>query len=163
MRCRVALFFAGGVLVVAAVFLYFTHGGSSVAQSSDARLIIYWEPNFRGPSLEVTDTLLDMPVVTDENGAEFDWNDQVRSVIVVSGTWRLWRHGRCNSKLDETPLEALDITTKERIRGWSCLISATSSGPLRLANCAAGGFSHDVSSIELVSEQNLADWALPAH
>jgi hypothetical protein len=86
----------------------------------------------------------------------------VRSLVVVSGTWRLWQNGRCNTRLDDTPVEALDVSTKEPEPGWSCLVSATSAGPLELSSGAAGGFLHDVSSIELVSVENLPDWAAPA-
>jgi hypothetical protein len=125
------------------------------------KLLLFFEPDFQGPSLEVTGTLLDMPVITDENGVEFNWNDNVRSLIVASGTWRLCQNGRANTKLDDTPLGLLDIRTKEPADGWSSLLSATSTGPLQILNPALGGFGHDVSSIELVSENNLPEWLLP--
>jgi hypothetical protein len=82
-------------------------------------------------------------------------------LIVVSGTWRLFQNGRSNTKLDETPLEALDVRSKEKESGWSTLVSATSRGPLELRSGAAGGFFRDISSIELVSAENLPDWAAP--
>ena len=124
-------------------------------------LILYWEEDFQGPSLEVTGSLRDLPVVTDAFGNQLDWNDRVRSVVVAGGTWRLFQHGRANTRLDDTPLEALDVRTKEKEAGWSCLLSATSAGPPELRSGAAGGFYQDVSSIELVSEENLPDWASP--
>jgi hypothetical protein len=124
-------------------------------------LILYSEEDFQGPSLEVTGSLRDLPVETDPDGVQFDWNDRVRSVVVVSGTWRLFQHGRSNTKLDDTPLEALDLRTKEKETGWTCLLSATSAGPLELPSGAVGAFYQDVSSIELVSEENLPDWASP--
>ncbi len=131
------------------------------AQGGKPLLILYWEEDFQGRSLEVTDTLPDLPRVEDRYGNVFDWNDEVRSVIVVSGTWRLYQNGRLNTKLDDTPLEELDLRAKEREPGWSCLLSATSSGPLKIPSPARGGFLRDVSSVELVSPENLPDWAAP--
>jgi hypothetical protein len=124
-------------------------------------LVLYWEESFQGRSLEVTGTLADLPVEIDLFGNEFDWNDQVRSITVVSGTWRLYQHGRCNTELDETLLGDLNVAAKQTRAGWSCLISATSARPLELPSAAAGGFEPDISSIELVSEENLPDWAAP--
>jgi hypothetical protein len=134
---------------------------SVTAQVGGAKLILYWEPDFQGRSLEVTGTLPDLPEVTDTFDNQFNWNDEVRSIIVVSGTWRLYQHGRFNTELDDTPLESLDLRSKAKRPGWSCLVSATSQGPLELPNTAVGGFYHDVSSVELVSEKNLPDWAAP--
>ncbi len=125
------------------------------AQGGKPLLILYWEEDFQGRSLEVTDTLPDLPRVEDRYGNVFDWNDEVRSVIVVSGTWRLYQHGRLNTKLDDTPLEELDLRSKEREPGWSCMLSATSAGPLKIPSGARGGFFRDVSSVELVSHENL--------
>jgi hypothetical protein len=161
MRHRLALLSSGIAVIALGVSVYLAYGRKSLAQVSNAKLILYWEPDFQGPSLEVTGTLPDMPVITDDRGAQFDWNDQVRSLVVLSGTWRLHQNGRLNTRLDETPLALLDLVTKERVEGWSCLVSATSRGPLYLPTGAAGGFAYDISSIELVSEDNLADWALP--
>ena len=131
------------------------------AQGGKPLLILYWEEDFQGRSLEVTDTLPDLPKVEDEHGNVFDWNDEVRSLIVVSGTWRLYQHGRLNTRLDDTPLEELDLRAKEREPGWSTLVSATSAGPLKIPNAAAGGFLREVSSVELVSAEDLPDWASP--
>ena len=131
------------------------------AEAGKALLILYWEEDFQGRSLEVTGSLPDLPVQADANGNHFAWNDEVRSVVVAGGTWRLYQNGRANTKLDETPLEALDVRTKEKESGWSTLVSATSAGPLELRNGAAGGFYRDISSIELVSTENLPDWASP--
>jgi hypothetical protein len=124
-------------------------------------IVVFWEENFKGRSLEVHDTIFDMPVVTDEYKNEFNWSDEVRSILVLRGTWRIYQHGRCNTKLDETKAKDLDVKTKERIPGWSTLVSATSAGPLELSSPASGCFYHDISSIELVSEKNLPDWAAP--
>lgn len=134
----------------------------STATAQDVpKIILFWEENFEGRSLEVTGSAIDLPVIGDVFGNEFDWNDEVRSIIVVSGTWRLYQHGRCNTELDQTPLELLDVARKQRRAGWSTLVSATSKGPLELPSAAVGGFFHDISSIELVSEANLPDWAAP--
>jgi len=131
------------------------------AQGEKPLLILYWEEDFQGRSLEVWDTLPDLPKVEDRYGNVFDWNDEVRSLIVVSGTWRLYQHGRLNTKLDDTPPEELDLRAKEREPGWSTLVSATSAGPLKIPNAAAGGFLREISSVELVSPENLPDWAVP--
>ncbi len=132
------------------------------AQGDDAPLLIlYWEEDFQGRSLEVRGTLADLPSVEDEHGNVFNWNDEVRSVVVVSGAWRLYQNGRLNTRLDDTPLEELDLKGKEREAGWSCLLSATSAGPLKLPSGAVGGFLRDVSSVELVTSENLPDWAAP--
>ena len=140
--------------------LFMAFQGSSAAQTQP-KLQIFMEESFKGPSLEVTGSLIDMPVIADANGVEIDWNDNVGSIVIWSGTWRFNQHGRCNTEIDDTPLEQLDLKTKVRIDGWSCLISASSKGPLRIPRAALGGCSRDVSSIELVSEKNLEDWALP--
>jgi hypothetical protein len=131
------------------------------AQAGKPVLILYWEEELQGRSLEVTGSLADLPVETDAFGNQFDWNDNVRSLVVLGGTWRLFQNGRSNTKIDETPLEALDVRTKEKEAGWSTLVSATSAGPLELSSGAVGGFYRDISSIELVSVDNLPDWAAP--
>lgn len=165
-RKRVFVFLLGGLLVAGLVSIPILRRSTVTAQvkvdpSLGPKLILFWEPDFQGPSLEITGTVADMPVIIDANGAEFNWNDNVRSLIVVGGTWRLHQNGRLNTKLDDTPLEILDLRTKETTEGWSCLVSASSTGPLQIANPAAGGFSNDISSVELVSEKNMPDWLLP--
>jgi hypothetical protein len=135
---------------------------SSTAQMALGPSIqLFMEEGFKGPAIDVAGTLIDMPTVSDPEGVEISWNDNVGSVIVFSGTWRINQHGRCNTEIDETPLEKVDLGAKKRVDGWSCLISATSKGPLKISRPGLGGFSRDVSSIELVSEKNLEDWALP--
>ena len=150
-----------GIVAAGLVAIVVPRGSTATAQVGKPLLILFWEENFQGRSLEVTGSLADLPVETDFFGNKFDWNDEVRSLVVVSGTWRLFQNGRQNTKLDDTPLEVLDVRTKEREAGWSSLVSATSAGPLELPSGAAGGFYHDVSSIELVSGENLPDWAAP--
>jgi hypothetical protein len=134
---------------------------ASAAALDEPKLVLFWEEGFKGRSLEVTSSLADLPVESDLFGNRFDWNDEVRSLIVVKGTWRLYQHGRLNTRLDETPIESLDIVSKDRQAGWSCLVSATSQGPLEVPSAAVGGFFHDISSIEFVSAENLPDWAAP--
>ena len=150
-----------GLLGILAVAAALHRREPAIAQAGRPLLVLYWEEGFQGRSLEVTGSLPDLPVETDVFGNQFDWNDEVRSVVVVSGTFRLFQHGRSNTKLDDTPIEALDVRTKEIEGGWSTLLSATSSGPLEIPSGALGGFYRDVSSIELVSADNLPDWAAP--
>jgi hypothetical protein len=93
----------------------------------------------------------------------------VKSVIVVSGTWKIWRDRRLGREIDDTPLVELDLRTKRCVPSWSCLLSAASTGPFEIPRTALGGFAPDVSSIELAGispkqppgEKNLEDWALP--
>ena len=92
--------------------LLFTALQNSSAALTQPKIQIFMEEDFNGPSLEVTGSLIDMPVVKDPNGVEIDWNDNIGSVIVLSGTWRLNQHGRCNTEIDDTPLERLDLRTK---------------------------------------------------
>jgi hypothetical protein len=122
-------------------------------------IVLYSGEDFTGEKLVLADTVFDMPVTKDAQGAELNWNDEVRSIVVLGGTWRLYQHGRCNTELDESELAAFDVRTKTPAGGWSCLLSGLSTGPLELPNAAAGGFWRDISSIELVSTQNLPDWA----
>jgi dolichol-phosphate mannosyltransferase len=145
-----------------AALLFFPRSRPSSAAGEGAPLlVIYSEPNFTGRSLEVTGSLADLPAADalDEEG--FDWNDSIRSLRVVRGTWRIHQHGRLSTELDDTPLEALDLSNRRLVPGWSCLLSASSQGPLEVASPEAGGLGLDASSIELVSRSNLPDWALP--
>jgi len=160
-RLLLALMVTGALSAAAVLRYQSTRRPAAAAQSEGPLLVLYWEEDFQGRALEVTGSLPDLPVEADASGNTFDWNDEVRSIVVVSGTWRLFQNGRSNTKLDETPLAALDVRTKEKESGWSTLVSATSKGPLELRNGAAGGFHRDISSIELVSAENLPDWAAP--
>jgi hypothetical protein len=130
----------------------------AVGQVQAPQIVLYTGENFTGRELVVEGTVFDLPLEEDGDGSLFDWNDNVRSLIVVSGTWRLYQNGRLNTALDETRLEALDIRTKGAALGWSALVSATSAGRLEIPNLAAGGLGEDLSSIELVSQANLPDW-----
>jgi hypothetical protein len=155
------------LLIVAATglmlwsLLFPSSGPATAAQESGPLLVLYSEPNFGGISLEVRDSLVDLPVIESSDGAKFDWNDSIRSLRVVSGTWRLYQHGRCNTELDQTPLELLDLASRQPARGWSSLMSATSRGALEAASLETGALADDISSIELVSKSNLPDWAAP--
>ncbi len=160
-RRSVAVLLALGLIAAAFGAAAALRSVAASGQAGRPLLILFWEEDFQGPSLEVTGSLPDLPVAVDAVGNEFNWNDEVRSIVVVSGTWRLYQNGRFNTKLDDTPLSALDLRSKEKDGGWSCLVSATSQGPLWLPNGAVGGFYRDVSSIELVSAENLPDWAAP--
>lgn len=134
--------------------------GPVAAQSGEPAIVLYSQPDFQGRSLSVTASLADLPKEVLVDGATFDWNDNVGSVRVVWGTWRLYQNGRFNTEIDETPLEALTLASKSIATGWSCLVSAKSTGEVRITDGAAGGWGSDVSSLELVGAENLPDWAL---
>jgi len=121
-------------------------------------IIVYSQPGFQGHELRLSGNVIDLPVVELEDGSSFDWNDNIGSIVVTSGTWRLYQHGRLNTELDATPLAALDLSTRDSARGWSSVISASSRGPLRIAEPRLAGIGFDVSSIQLVASDNLPDW-----
>ncbi len=121
-------------------------------------IIFYSQPNFQGRELHLYQDAVDLPVEDLADGTKMLWNDNVASIIVVSGTWRLYQHGRMNTALDDTPRESLDVRTKSPATGWSSLISANSLGPLRIASPELAGIDYDISSVELVSALNLPDW-----
>lgn len=125
-----------------------------------AALVLYSEPGFLGRSLLVTGSLPDLPREVLTDGSVSDWNDNVRSIRVIQGTWRLYQHGRFNTELDETPLESLNLDSKAPAMGWSALVSASASGEGMYPDGASGCFGEDISSIELVSTENLPEWAL---
>jgi len=159
-RILFGLLAAGGAVVP--VFFLLSSGSDGQQRIADGpRITLFSEPDFQGLTLEVTDTLVDLPIVLDERGDEFDWNDQVRSVIVVSGTWRLYQHGRCNTDLDDTPLAHLDVAEKLPVTGWSSLVSARTDGPLEIPAPERGGLDRDISSVELVSRSDLPEWVFP--
>jgi len=159
MKRRTMITSALVVLVGASVWFFSSEGSEGQERGDGPLIVLYFEENFAGPSLEVTGSLADLPVVDDGAGGVIDWNDHVRSVVVVRGTWRLWQHGRSNTVLDATPLAFLDVRTKEARDGWSTLVSASSVAALDLPRGAAGGFAQDISSVELVTADNLPDWA----
>src|SRR5919109_341664 len=100
MRGRTIVFGSVCVTLIAAIALVAVRQQPAAMAGAGPSLILYWEDDFEGRSLELTDTAADLPEVKDAFGNTFNWNDQVRSVVVVSGTWRLWQNGRCNTKLD---------------------------------------------------------------
>jgi len=121
-------------------------------------IVIYSLPNFKGNSLRISKNTLDLPLEELEDGTIFDWNDNVGSVRVIGGTWRLYQQGRFNRELDDTPEERVDINTTRSVSGWSNIISATSKGPLEIKVMEEAGMDRDVSSIRLISENILPDW-----
>jgi len=125
-------------------------------------IILFTGENFTGNQIRLTATVLDMPKGTEE-GAEHlrGWNDTVGSIVVVSGTWRLYQHGRLNTKIDkdETP-EQVVAAEKAVVEGWSCRLSALPDGPAEFQRPGVGGWESDVSSVELVSTQSLPPWAV---
>jgi hypothetical protein len=153
-------------LLLAALSLMVLVGGGwavrarlSSAQELLPEIIVYWEDNFEGRSVRITGTVLDMPAAVDPEGNEYSWNDKVRSVVVVRGTWRLFQHGRCNTTIDRTRLEDLDVRGKEPTDGWSTLVSASAAGPVQYASANGTFAPDDISSIQLVSLENLPAWA----
>lgn len=80
---------------------------SAEAQAGDAVLVLYAQEDFRGRSIKVTGSLADLPKEVLVDGSLFDWNDNVRSLQVQRGTWRLYQNGRFNTEIDESSLESL--------------------------------------------------------
>lgn len=162
---RKGLLIAGAVVCGIAAVSLFCSRRQSAAQSFGPELILYTGENFTGHYYTVTATLLDMPKGVDDGpeAERYGWNDSVKSLVVVRGTFRLCQHGRLNTKIDETPVEALTpeaAKAKGTASGWSCLVSGSSAGPVQYPLPGNGVWSSDISSIELVSEENLPDWAL---
>ncbi|MGQ9591805.1 MAG: beta/gamma crystallin-related protein [Planctomycetota bacterium] len=131
-----------------------------VRARSGAAIVLYTGEGFQGRSVTLEGTAFDLPAYPDADGSEFNWNDRVRSLVVLGGTWRLYQHGRLNTRLDDTPLEEFRVGSKLPDEGWSTLLSATSAGPLKVADVREFGIGSDISSAELISEENLPDWAL---
>ena len=126
--------FAGVVLcgVAAALLAGLVKTPGSAAQSREPELVVYSGPNFTGESMRLTQSAFDLLNERDARAGEQVWNDRIRSMIVVSGTWVIYQNGRGNTVIDDTPLESLDIREKAPDKGWSCLVSATSTGTGRV-------------------------------
>ena len=151
-----------GILLIATpvLFLFSQNAPRGRAGGGDEpQLILFSGPGFTGRELVLRDTVADLPVERLDDGSTFNWNDEVRSIIVVSGTWKLYQHGRCNTTLDDTPVEQLDLRVQSRVGGWSSLVSANSAGPMRIHSPETASLHRDISSIRLVSTLNLPDWA----
>ena len=133
--------------------------GSASAQAGGPMLLLYSEENFQGRCLVVTGTLLELPKEVTEDGCEFDWNDNVRSLKVLSGTWRLCQHARLNTLLDDEPLADVDVSKKFRAKGWTCLVSAGAEGPAEHRSAEGWGWVPEISSVELLSSEPLPEWA----
>ena len=146
------------VVAGSGLVLWFTSPGVLLGQAGGPEIVLYTGENFTGRALSVRGTVLDFPREKDLDESLFDWNDKVRSLVVLSGTWRLYQHGRLNTRLDDTRLEELDVTTKRPALGWSALVSATAAGQLEIADLGAAGLGQDISSIELISAENLPEW-----
>jgi hypothetical protein len=159
---RVSIFSIAFCLAGTLIFGYVSWSGRLVAGAAGgAQIILYEGEDFTGNSVTLGDTCFDLPVHKNASSTEeFNWNDEVRSIVIVKGTWRLYQNGRCNTLLDDSTAAETSVKGRLPVGGWSTLISATSRGPLRIPNVAAGGIWRDVSSVELVSDQNLPDWAL---
>ncbi|MBI4604273.1 MAG: beta/gamma crystallin family protein [Planctomycetes bacterium] len=148
--------FAAGV----ATALFFSRGAGDLqaAAALKPEIIFYSQPNFQGREVHLYGDAVDLPYEDLADGTQMLWNDNVGSLIVVSGTWRLYQHGRMNTALDDTPLELLDLGSKVQIGGWSSLVSGTTAGPLKIASVEHLGVGPDISSVQLVSSLNLPDW-----
>lgn len=129
----------------------------AAAAGGAPEIILYSEPNFQGRELHLYEDAVDLPF-EQLGDVVLPWNDSVGSIVVVSGTWRLYQNGRMNTELDETPREVLDVRQKTAASGWSSVLSATSRGPLMIASPELAGIGHDISSVQLVSSENLPDW-----
>jgi hypothetical protein len=144
---------------------FFCFGGKSTAQLAGPEIILYTGEDFTGESVRVTDTLLDLPKGVEDGPEEFrwNWNDNIKSIEVVRGTWRLYEHGRLNTTLDDTPVEELTAEAaraKGAVEGWSCLVSGNSERAVQYPTPTSGPWASSISSVELVSEENLPDWAI---
>jgi hypothetical protein len=148
------------LMIVAVVGLsLFAAWRSAATQTASAqgvpRLHAFKHVSFNGDYLDIAGDTPTLPkteegVVIDEENACRDWNDQITSIIVVQGTWRLYQHANFNKDEDGNAVD-----------GWSCLVSGSDAAPdgVRYPRPASLGFGNDdISSIELVSEQNLPDW-----
>jgi hypothetical protein len=151
------------VLGIAAAVLYFRGRGEHQAGAvSRPEIILYSEPDFQGRELHLYDSSVDLPFEELDDGSIALWNDNIGSIVVVSGTWRFYQHGRWNTLLDDTPIERLDVARMPCVIGWSSVLSATSRGPLRVASLELAGLGPDMSSVELVAVENLPDWICEA-
>jgi len=147
------------VLGLAAAGIFIRFGGERQAAAAlRPEIIFYSEPNFQGHELHLFDSDVDLPYEDLADGTQVLWNDNIGSIIVVSGTWRLYQNGRMNTALDDTPKELVDLRTKAPASGWSSVVSATSIGPLRIASPELLGIGSDISSVELISAGSLPDW-----
>ncbi len=121
-------------------------------------IIFYSEPNFQGREFHLFEDAVDLPYEDLPDGTQMLWNDNIGSIVVVSGTWRLYQNGRMNTVLDDTPMELVDVKTQAPVSGWSSVVSATSLGPLKIASPDLLGIGSDISSVQLISILNLPDW-----
>lgn len=155
----------GGVLALGVlVGLHLVGGGSGPPPSASAEgegptLLLYSEEDFGGRCLVVKGTVLELPKEVTEDGCAFDWNDNVRSLRVLSGTWRLCQHARLNTLLDDEPVSDVDVSKKFRAKGWSCLVSAGPDGPAEHRSAEGWGWVPEISSVELLSSEPLPEWA----
>ena len=59
-------------------------------------VVVFWDRDFEGPSWREN---LDVHYVGD------DWNDQISSIIVISGTWAFFEHKEFNRDTPGTHIE----------------------------------------------------------
>lgn len=158
-RSRRVTLFSVSLALFLIVFVWSVGAGEDASGPEEAcgpELIVYSGDAFDGRSLCVRSTLLDMPEEEMANGDVYDWNDRISSVVVTRGRWRLYQNGRCNTKLDATRLGELDVSTKQAVGGWSCVVSAD-SGTVRV-NLRDGLFAdNEISSIELLPKRALPE------
>ena len=110
------------------------------AEEASPRLVVYADADFSGRSLTITDTLIDMPKSDD-----FDWNDQISSIEVLEGTWRLYEHGRLHQLRERKRGEP------NRVGGWSCVITA----PARISGTDGRFGDNSISSIERIANHTI--------
>ena len=102
-----------------------------------AEIEVFWDTGFEGRSLVITDSLAELPTFTTETGEEFSWDENISSIVLRAGTWRLCQESDFNRPRG----------------GWSVLVSAGEHGVVRQSASECGGWTNDgISSIQLVSD-----------
>jgi hypothetical protein len=95
-----------------------------------AKLVAFDEINFAGERLEVSDSISDLTTRGHGFGQAGNWNDEIQSFYVESGSWRLFENTQ-----------------------YGGLGTQTFTGGNRIANCQDAGFPNKwVSSIQKVGD-----------
>lgn len=106
---------------------------------------VFWDIDFAGESLVLTGSLAELPALTTESGEKLSWDDNISSIVVRGGTWRLCQAPGFNRSGG----------------GWSVLVSPGRHRVLRQSASECGGWTNDsISSIQLVSDSVMQDWAV---
>ena len=154
---RARIVFSVVIILMVASFLFsLIHSGAArkVSAASSAKIRVFEHVSFLGANLDIQQSTRVLPSIPDSANPDdvFDWNDKISSIIVIKGTWRLYEHSNFN--LDECG---------NAVPGWVYVVSGSDNAPGGIAYpCPpSAGFKNDeISSIELVSEENLPDWVI---